>query len=114
VAKTQVRGEVVFPAGTPSFGGAEMIIRIEDVGLLGMPAQVISEKNASNIAYQGAPLSFSVDSDFPESGGSYNLSVHIRTRGGSDINKGDFITKRGYSISSNDRLDNLRIEVEVV
>ena len=91
-------GKIVFSEGAPAFTGATVHVYIEDVSVMDGSASSIGEYLERNVAYSGSPLSFKISGQSPKEGHSYNVRVHISMDGGSEIKKGDYITKQSYPV----------------
>ncbi len=111
---TLISGTIALPAGTEAFSGATLYIVLEEIGMMDAPAQVAAQGMQRNVAYDGAPIPFSLEGDPPSPDGTYNLRVLVSRSGGSEIRQGDFITKRRYRVLENGAPDRADVAVERV
>lgn len=107
-----VNGTVTFPKGTPTFKNAWMRVMLEDVGMMDAPATIVAEETFAGIAYQGLPLTFTLDGAELSAGGSHSVRIHISMTSDDQISKGDYITKQSYPVNTTPA--DLTIAVEVV
>ena len=109
-----VTGEVELPSSAEAFSGASLFISLESVGLMDMPAQVIVETVQRRIDADDAPFSFSLDGDIGDSSGPFNVRAHISMDGSGDVRKGDYLTKRNYTVLKENNPDYVIVKVEKV
>jgi hypothetical protein len=114
MSTTLVTGDIVLPSDARNFKDATVYIRLEKVGMMGMPAEIVSEQVLNNVTYDGDAIGFSLDGQVPEDG-KYNLRVHVSKDGSDDFSKGDFITKRTHHVLKNGAPETgVRVELEEV
>lgn len=108
-----VTGKITFDDGV-SFNDATVYIRLENVSMMDAPAGVIAEQVIKNTTYDGNPIPFellgNVSADDRE---RFNVRVHVSMDGSSEFQKGDFITKRSYTVP-NGRARDLVVKVDKI
>ncbi|MCA9914653.1 MAG: YbaY family lipoprotein [Anaerolineae bacterium] len=109
-----ISGTIAFPPGTEHFIGATLYVMVEDVGMMGAPAQIIAQHTQRNVSYDGSPIPFSLEGNMPPASNHYNLRVLVSFSGSNEIERGDFITKQRYSVLQNGTPDTVRVQVERV
>ena len=114
MTKTLVTGEIELPDDAANFTGATVYLNLEHAGMMGMPPEIAAQSIMHNVDYSGSPIAFTVAGADVGDGGKYNLRVHISMDGSDDFAKGDFITKRSYSVLENGVPDSATIAVEAV
>ena len=100
-AAPRVEGEIRFEGDVPSFGGARLYVRVEDVTLADAAARVIAESVEHDVALDPrtrTSLPFSVVCPWVDVGAQYCLRVHIDLDGDGELSPGDFITTRSYPV----------------
>ncbi len=109
-----IKGTIAFPAGTEHFVGATLYIMVEEVGMMGAPANIIAQHTQRNISYNGSPIPFSLEGNMPPASNHYNLRVLVSQHGSSEIQRGDYITKQRYSVLQDGAPDTAQVQVERV
>lgn len=109
-----VTGTIEFPANTESFTDVTIYIRLESVGLLDMPAHIITESTQRNISYEGSALPFSLNGDVTDNPGPFSVQVHVSLHGTGNVKKGDYVTKRAHNVLQNKNPDHIIVRVEKV
>lgn len=109
-----VTGNIELPQNTGSFSGATLYIALESVGMIDMPSTVVAQNSLNNLSYNGSNLSFELSGTIGDDAESLNLRVHISMPGSDDVQKGDYINKRSYSIQKDNIPDTVSVKVERV
>ena len=109
-----VTGEIEFPQGTAPFSGATAYISLESVGMIDMPSTVVVEQTLNNVSYGGSNLSFELNGTVDENSGGLNMRVHISMQGSDDVQKGDYLNKRTYTVLKNGYPDKVTVAVDEV
>jgi len=111
---TLVSGTIAFPSGTEPFSGATVHVVLENIGMMDAPAQIVTQSSERNVAYNGSPIRFSLDGNMPPADGSYNLRVLVSRNGGSEIQRGDYMTKQRYPVLESGTPHSVNVQVELV
>ncbi|MEM9952453.1 MAG: hypothetical protein AAF846_12665 [Chloroflexota bacterium] len=111
---TLIKGKIHLPSDTENFAGATVYIYVENAGLMDMPAQVVTQTIQHNVTYEGQALAYSVEGQVSEDDAPFNLRVHISTHNSDDVKKGDFVTKRTYSVLGDQSPETVDVNVELV
>lgn len=111
----QISGEIAFETSAPALDNWTLVVRIEDQGLPGAPAQIIAETVNHGVQRDAnGTIPFSLEATLPENPAArYGLRAHVRQHSAGDIRKGDYVSKTSYPLKS-DKLTGLRIQVERV
>ena len=110
----RISGEIRFAAGTPSFSGATITIRLEDTRLMDAPARVLAKQTLHHVSYSGQDIPFSFDAPQPDEHARCNIGVHISLQGSDEIRKGDYITKQMVPILAQSYGPEVKVLVEQV
>ncbi len=95
-----VQGEIRFD-GSPSFSGATMYVRLEDVGEADAPAKLVSEYVRHGVAFDpraAEALTFELTGEAPDAGASYSVRAHIDVDGDGQVSVSDFISTQSYPV----------------
>ena len=109
-----VTGQITLPDDTPAFNDAQIIIRLDSVGIMDAPANTIAETTLTGVSYDDAPLDFSLKGEVGEATGPFNLWVHVDLKASGDINKGDYVTKRTHAVTYDNAPAHVTVAVEKV
>ncbi|GAB5494548.1 MAG: hypothetical protein Phog2KO_47630 [Phototrophicaceae bacterium] len=110
---TLVTGNIELP-DSADFSGATLFVSVESIGMMDMPATVIAETILGSIDSNNQPFSFSIDGTVGNSEGPFNLRAHMSLDGSKDVRKGDYITKRTYTVLKTNDPDYIEVKVEKV
>jgi hypothetical protein len=111
---TLVTGEIELPANTDSFSGATVYVSLESVGMMDMPSESVAQSTQRNVSYSGSVLSFSVDGSLGDAIGPFNLRAHVSMHGSDDVQKGDYLTKRTYTVLKENNPEHVSVKVDKV
>ena len=109
-----VTGEIEFPQDTGTFSGATAYLSLESVGMMDMPSTIIVENTLDNVSYDGSSISFEIKGTLDGSVRPLNLRVHISMHGSDDVQKGDYLTKRTYSVLKDSNPEHITVKVDRV
>lgn len=109
-----ITANITFPANTAHFTNATAYIRLESISMLDMPATIVAETVQRQVNYSGEPLSFRLKGQMNDTTSAFNLRVHISMTNVDDVQRGDYVTKRNYSVETNDQATPIEVQVEAV
>lgn len=96
-----VKGKITFEDETPSFTGATIYVRLEDITEADAASKTIADYVQRDVAFDpenSGELSFSIAGDPPDPRASYSVRVHIDLDGDGEVSNGDFISTQSYPV----------------
>ena len=115
--KPLVKGEILFEKDVPSFSGAAVYIRLEDVSRMDAPSKVISEQVIRNVKYDSishSRIAFALHAKIPDTKARYAISVHVDLDGNGKLNVGDFINMESYPVLTHGYPNNVLVRVRQI
>jgi uncharacterized lipoprotein YbaY len=115
-AKPLVTGEIVFAGDTPTFMGATVYVRLEDVSLMDAASNIVEEQVIQRVSGSaGQRLSFALQGQLPDDDRArLHISVHVSLSGSREIESGDYITMQSYPVLTHGYPDHVQVEVRRV
>lgn len=111
---TRVTGEITFEDGTQPFSGATLIVRLEDVSLMDVAANLVTQQVMRDVAYDGTPIPFELHANSTNDNTRYRVSAHVSFDGSEEIAKGDFITMQNYGVLTHGNPNRVQVQVRRV
>src|SRR5712671_6130340 len=96
-----VTADVVLGADLPSFSGATLRARLEDVTYADRPATALDERVVRDVAHRaGAEQRVHVvfDASGADPSAHYTVAAHLARHDGEDIRPGDYLTVESYPV----------------
>jgi uncharacterized lipoprotein YbaY len=96
-----VKGKISFAEKPPSFAGATIHVRLEDITDVDVAAKTVAEYVQRDVAFDpesGDDLLFAINGDPPDPRASYSVRVHIDLDGDGEVSSGDFISMQSYPV----------------
>jgi uncharacterized lipoprotein YbaY len=112
-----VRGEVRFEERAPSFSGATLYVRLEEVTTADAAARIVSEEVRRDVALDpGADerLTSSLTGGAPNPRASYSVRAHVDIDGDGQVSAGDFISTQSYPVLTSGHPDQVSVLVQRV
>jgi hypothetical protein len=112
-----VRGTIEFPPETPSFSGATVYVRLEEVGRADALATPVAEAALQEVSYQAGSeesLAFALPGRISDRQGSYSVRVHVDLDGDGMISRGDYISMESYPVLTHGYPDEVAVRVRRV
>lgn len=95
------QGEITFEEEAPSFTGATMYVRLENITIADIAAEVVAATVVGDIAFDpktNKALPFAIIGTVLDPQASYTVRVHIDLDGDGIVGQGDFISTQSYPV----------------
>lgn len=96
-----VTGKITFEEGAPSFTGATVYVRLENITVADAASEVIGDYVERDVAFDpktDRDLSFAIAGEAANPRDSYSVRVHIDVDGDGEVSVGDFISTQTYPV----------------
>lgn len=96
-----VKVKIMFEEAAPSFSGATMYARLENITSADIASRVTAEYVKPGVAFNpeiSSDLAFVIAGNPPDPRASYGVRVHIDVDGDGKVSQGDFISMQSYPV----------------
>ena len=94
-----VSGEIIFEDGGPSFDGATVYVRLEDVSRVDAASIVVAEQIISKVTAADVPIHFRLTGEPLAERAAYIVTVHVDVDGSGVLSPGDYLTMESYPVT---------------
>lgn len=96
-----VKGKITFEEEAPSFTGATMYVRLENITVADIASEVVADYVERDVAFDpktAKDLLFTIAGKAPDPRASYAVRVHIDVDGDGEVSQGDFVSTQSYPV----------------